>query len=96
MSYDQDYGPYHGAIGDPRTPDEPERLLWEEENGYDDVLSAAEVDKIIYELLYGDPGSAKKMASIYLDAAFDRFLTESKRQAEEDRAANRAEDRLAA
>lgn len=94
--FDPDYLEYRGAPGDPRTPDEPERQVWEENNGYDEVLSAAEVDEIIYELLYGDPQAAKKMAGIYLDAAFERYLEDSKRQAEENRAADRAEDRWAA
>ena len=96
MSFDSDYGPYRAHPQDPRTPDEPERQGWEEDNGYDEVLSAAEVDEVIYELLYGNPEYAKKMVGIYLDAAFDRYLKDSKRQDEEDRAADRYNDRWAA
>lgn len=94
--FDWDYGPHRNAPGDPRNADEPDRYQWEDDNGYADVLTAEQIDSILYELLYFNPDEARKMANKMMDEAFAEYLDASKRQDEEDRAADRAADRWAA
>jgi hypothetical protein len=65
VSYDQDYGPYHGAAGDPRTPDEPDRYSWEETIAYSEILDDLTIDEVLGELLHGSADAAKRT----LDAA---------------------------
>ena len=97
MSYDMDYGPYHGAIGDPRTPDDSDgREEWEANTAYTDYLSDSAIDEILSELLHGNPATAKADLEKATEAAYRQWVVDSKRQAEEDIAAARAEDRRAA
>lgn len=81
---------------DPRTPDEPDRAQWEDENGYSDALTAEQIDEILYELLYFSPDEARKMANKMLDKAFSQYLVDRRNQDLEDIAADRYNDRWAA
>lgn len=93
MSFDPDYGPYRGHPQDPRTPEDIDRYDWEAENGYTDLLSPCAIDEILYELLYGEPQTAREITGKHLEAAFEKYLEDSKRQDKEDIAAARAEAR---
>ena len=96
MSYDQDYGPYHGHPQDPRTPDDDGRAAWESETPYTEYLADSSIDEILSELLHGDPAKAKADLEQAVEAMYRIWLKDQERQAEEDRAADRAADRWAA
>lgn len=91
-----DYGPYHGAIGDPRTPEDNGREAWEADTAYTDYLSDSAIDEILSELLHGNPATAKADLEKAVEAMYRIWVEDQKRQAEEDIAADRAEDRRAA
>lgn len=70
-----------GHPNDPRTPEGPERLSWEEDNAYTDVLDSSAINEVLYELLYGDPAIAKADLEKAVESEFQDYL---KTQAEQD------------
>lgn len=84
-----------GHPNDPRTEDDG-REEWESDNAFTDFLDASAIEEILIELLHGDPATAKRDLGKATEAAFQQWIAAEKRQAEEDKAANQAEDRWAA
>lgn len=91
MSYDQDYGPYHGAIGDPRTPDDDGREEWESFVAFVDDVDEGEIEGILAELLRGNPETARAALEKTVEAHYRKWISAQERQAAEDRARDRAE-----
>ena len=96
MSFDPDYLEYRGHQQDPRTPDDDGREAWEADTAYTEYLSDSAIDEILSELLHGNPATAKADLEKAVEAMYRIWVEDQKRQAEEDRAADRAEDRWAA
>lgn len=94
--FDADYGPYRGHPQDPRTPDEPDRYAWEEDNSPLDYMDGSDLDCILCELLHGDPEKARRNLENVVQARFEQWLEDTARQDEEDAARDRYEDRWAA
>ena len=93
MSYDQDYGPYHGHPQDPRTPEDNGREEWEAETPYTEYLADSAIDEILSELLHGNPETTKASLEKAVEAMYRIWVADQQRQAEEDRAADLAESR---
>lgn len=94
MKFDPDYGPYRGAPGDPRTPDDDAaRDEWASDNAFTDFLDADAIEEILIELLHGNPATAKSNLEKATEAAFQSWLADEIQQAGEDRARDRAEAR---
>lgn len=81
--FDPDYGEYRAAPGDPRTPDEPERAVWEEGIAFSEILEDSTIDELLMELLYGNPDVAKKALDKALDVEFREHQAKQKRQDEQ-------------
>ena len=79
--FDPDYGPYRGHPQDPRTPEEPDRYEWEEDNAFTDFLDAGAVEEILVELLHGDPAQAKADLEKATEAAFQAWIAAEQQQA---------------
>lgn len=94
MSYDMDYGQYHGAIGDPRTPDDSDgREEWESFIAFVDIIDEGEIENILAELLRGNPLKARADLEKTVEAHYRQWIVDQKRQEGEDRAADLAESR---
>ena len=81
---------------DPRTPEDDGREEWEANTSHTDYLSDSAIDEILTELLHGNPATAKADLEKAVEAMYRIWVEDRKRQAEEDIAADRAEDRRAA
>ena len=91
--FDPDYGPYRSHPQDPRTPEEPDRYEWEADHAFTDFLDTGAIEEILNKLLHGDPKTAKADLEKATEAAFQAWIVAEQQQAEEDRAADRAEAR---
>lgn len=91
--FDPDYLGYRGHPQDPRTPEEPDRYEWEEDNAFADFLDAGAIEEILVELLHGDPTTARADLEKATEAAYRQWIVAQKRQEGEDRAADLAESR---
>ena len=69
MSYDQDYGPHHGAIGDPRTPEDDGYQSWLD-GEYTHTLIGPEQTQEVLTTLMMHPELAKKKLAEYLAEAW--------------------------
>lgn len=82
MSYDQDYGPYHGAIGDPRTPEDDGYQNWLDNDYTADIIGPEQTQEVLTTLMR-HPELAKKKLDEYLAEA---WLEKRKKDAAEDAA----------
>lgn len=96
MSFDPDYGVYRSDPRDPRTPDEPDRYSWEEDNPVADWMDSSDLECLLSELLHGDSAKAKGQLENAVQARFEQWIDDQARQDAEDAARDRYEDRRAA
>lgn len=92
--FDPDYGPYRGAIGDPRTPDDDAaREEWESFVAFVDIIDEGEIEDILAELLRGNPETARASLEKTVEAHYQQWIAAQARQDAEDAARDRAEAR---
>ena len=94
MSYDQDYGPYHGHPSDPRTPDDDAaREEWESMTAFVNIIDEGEIEDILAELLRGNPETARASLEKTVEAHYQQWIAAQAQQDAEDTARDRAEAR---
>lgn len=91
MSYDQDYGPYHGHNMDPRTPEDDSHERWLDDHYTADLIGQEQTQEILTTLMR-HPELAKQKLDEYLAEA---WLEKREKDAAED-AANAYLDKEAA